>query len=37
MILEAAATETLPINATATAVLVASLVLVAVWVAYLYR
>ncbi|EMA66812.1 hypothetical protein C461_09886 [Halorubrum aidingense JCM 13560] len=37
MILEVAPTETLPINATATVVLVASLALVAVWVAYLYR
>ena len=37
MILEAAVTEPLPINATAAIVLVASLVLVAVWVAYLYR
>lgn len=37
MLLEAAVTEPLPIDATATAVLVASLVLTAVWLAYLYR
>lgn len=37
MILEAAVTEPLPIDATAAVVLVASLALVAVWVAYLYR
>ncbi len=37
MILEAAPTEPLPIDATATAVLVASLVVTAVWLAYLYR
>ena len=37
MILEAAVTEPLPIDATAAAVLVASLLLVVVWIAYLYR
>ena len=37
MILEAAVTEPLPIDLTATAVLVAGLLLVGVWVAYLYR
>ena len=37
MILEAAVTEPLPISATAGAVLLASLAVVAVWVAYLYR
>ena len=37
MILEAAPVEPLPIDATATAVLVASLVVTAVWLAYLYR
>lgn len=37
MILEAAATGPLPIDATATAVLVASLAVTAVWLAYLYR
>ncbi|VTT85453.1 hypothetical protein DM2_335 [Halorubrum sp. DM2] len=37
MILEAAVTEPLPIAGTAAAVLLASLALVVVWVAYLYR
>jgi len=37
MILEAAVTEPLPISETAAAVLLASLVLAVVWVAYLYR
>ncbi|ELZ33731.1 hypothetical protein C467_08430 [Halorubrum hochstenium ATCC 700873] len=37
MILEAAVTEPLPISETATAVLLASLALAVVWVAYLYR
>lgn len=37
MILEAAVTEPLPISETAGAVLLASLALVVVWVAYLYR
>jgi len=37
MLLEAVVTEPLPIDATAAAVLVAGLLLVAVWVAYLYR
>ena len=37
MILEAVATEPLPITETAVAVLLASLALVVVWVAYLYR
>ncbi|EMA57198.1 hypothetical protein C469_15738 [Halorubrum lipolyticum DSM 21995] len=37
MLLEAAPVEPLPIDATATAVLVASLVITALWVAYLYR
>jgi diacylglycerol kinase len=37
MLLEAAVTEPLPIDATATAVLIASLVVTAVWLAYLYR
>lgn len=37
MLLEAAVTEPLPIDVTATAVLVASLVVTAVWLAYLFR
>lgn len=37
MLLEAAVSEPLPIGATATAVLVASLVITAAWLAYLYR
>jgi diacylglycerol kinase len=37
MLLEAAVTEPLPIDATATAVLIASLAVTAVWLAYLYR
>jgi hypothetical protein len=37
MILEAATTEPLPIPETATAVLVASLAVTALWLAYLYR
>jgi hypothetical protein len=37
MLLEAAVTEPLPIDATATAVLLASLGVTAVWLAYLYR
>ncbi len=37
MLLEAAVTEPLPIDATATAVLLVSLVITAVWLAYLYR
>jgi hypothetical protein len=37
MLLEAAVTEPLPIDATAIAVLLASLAVTAVWLAYLYR
>jgi hypothetical protein len=37
MLLEAAVTEPLPIAATATAVLLVSLGVTAVWLAYLYR
>jgi hypothetical protein len=37
MILEAAVTEPLPISATAGAVLLVSIALVGVWLAYLYR
>lgn len=37
MLLEAAVTEPLPIDATATAVLLVSLAVTAVWLAYLYR
>jgi hypothetical protein len=37
MILEAAVTEPLPISETAVAVLLASLALTVVWIAYLYR
>lgn len=37
MLLEVVTAEPLPIDATATAVLVASLAVTAVWLAYLYR
>lgn len=37
MLLEAAVTEPLPIEATAIAVILASLAVTAVWLAYLYR
>ena len=37
MLLEVSTAEPLPIDATATAVLVASLVITAMWLAYLYR
>ena len=37
MLLEAAVTEPLPIDATATAVLAASLVVTAAWLVYLFR
>ena len=37
MILESAPVEPIPIDAAATAVLVASLVVTAIWLTYLYR
>ena len=37
MLLDVAVTEPLPIDATATAVLLASLAVTGIWLAYLYR